>query len=400
MEPYRPNEPFIKLKLDGSLLDRMVEMGIPLTRAIQYFRDNPEGSALETMKLAAEDVIPFYGNYRNGGDLSDYAKEAAMLGIPMPYVKYPKGHPKAGEAIPNNLKEGLGDASWASAKSNWKNNRPTARKLYADPNDMQYRGSTSSGLSTRGRARRTYDEVAPVDVPAGPYQVTNNGSLIQNRGGTATNTNTVRTTGGHTPLKGAEAWQGDMYPPGRSLRKDDMYGPFQWEDAYSNKLNDVIDKNELKWEYLINQTRPITLGKFAGTQLPKESAIEIALKQGRPDIAERIVLDDKPRVPVNTGEFKSIGSQHRHSKLPNEEFKDIGNRQVEKELRETFATLPEDPNIRFRFAEYYGVPDLYQSWMNDPLPWAKYKNDVQRLRYFRESSNRSRDRQYGRNIER
>ena len=65
MEPYRPNEPFIKLKLDGSLLDRMVEAGIPLTRAIQYFRDNPEGSALESLKLAAEDVIPFYGTYRN-----------------------------------------------------------------------------------------------------------------------------------------------------------------------------------------------------------------------------------------------------------------------------------------------------------------------------------------------
>lgn len=83
MEPYRPNEPFIKLKLDGSLLDRMVEYGIPFTRAIQYFRDNPEGSALETLKLAAEDVVPFYGNYRNNGDLSDYAKEAVMLGVPV-----------------------------------------------------------------------------------------------------------------------------------------------------------------------------------------------------------------------------------------------------------------------------------------------------------------------------
>lgn len=83
MEPYKPNEPFIKLKLDGSLLDRMVEMGIPLTRAIQYFRDNPEGSALETLKLAAEDVVPFYGNYRNNGDISDYAKEAAMLAMPV-----------------------------------------------------------------------------------------------------------------------------------------------------------------------------------------------------------------------------------------------------------------------------------------------------------------------------
>lgn len=84
MEPYRPNEPFIKMKLNGSLLDRMIESGIPLTRALQYFRDNPEGSALETLKLAAEDVVPFYGNYRNNGDWSDYAKEAVMLAAPMP----------------------------------------------------------------------------------------------------------------------------------------------------------------------------------------------------------------------------------------------------------------------------------------------------------------------------
>lgn len=83
MEPYRPNEPFIKMKLNGSLLDRMVEAGIPLTRALQYFRDNPEGPATETLKIAAEDVVPFYGNYRNNGDLSDYAKEAVMLGMPM-----------------------------------------------------------------------------------------------------------------------------------------------------------------------------------------------------------------------------------------------------------------------------------------------------------------------------
>lgn len=82
MEPYNPNKPFISMKLDGSLLDRMVEAGIPFSRALQYFRDNPEGSALETLKTAAEDVVPFYGNYRNGGDLSDYAKEAIMLAMP------------------------------------------------------------------------------------------------------------------------------------------------------------------------------------------------------------------------------------------------------------------------------------------------------------------------------
>ena len=84
MEPYNPNKPFISMKLDGSLLDRMVEAGIPLSRALQYFRDNPEGSAFETLKTAAEDIVPFYGNYRNGGDWSDYAKEAVMLAMPSP----------------------------------------------------------------------------------------------------------------------------------------------------------------------------------------------------------------------------------------------------------------------------------------------------------------------------
>lgn len=85
MEPYNQNLPFVRLANDGkSLLDRMVEAGIPLTRALQYFRDNPDGSALETIKLAAEDVVPFYGNYRNGGSISDYAKEAALMFTPAP----------------------------------------------------------------------------------------------------------------------------------------------------------------------------------------------------------------------------------------------------------------------------------------------------------------------------
>lgn len=402
MEPYREDKPFISIDTETSLLDRLLQAGIPFTRALKYYRDNPEGSALETLKLAAEDVVPFYGTYRNDGDISDYAKEAAMLGVPMPYTKFPKGHPKAGEAIPNNLKEALGYNGWANAKSYWKHNHPFAKKLFADPSDMRYRAvSKEEGLSTTSRARRTYDEVTPVEVPAGPYQATNTGSNVQNRGGRASNTNAVRyTISGGSPLKGARAWQGDMYPPGRSLRKDDQYGPFQWEDKYSRKLNDVIDKNEHKWEYLINQTRPILQGKYAGKQLPKETAIEIALKQGRPDIAERIRLDDKPRVKSNTGEFQSITAEQTNSKLSNEEFKDIGNRQVEKELREEFASLPEDSDIRYRFADYYGVPDLYQSWMNDPLLWAKYKNDIQRLRNNREANNRFKDRKFGRTIER
>ena len=85
MEPYNKNLPFIRFANDGkTLLDRMVESGIPFTRALKYFRNNPEGPASEFFKLAAEDVIPFYGNYRNGGSVSDYAKEAVLLAAPVP----------------------------------------------------------------------------------------------------------------------------------------------------------------------------------------------------------------------------------------------------------------------------------------------------------------------------
>lgn len=88
MEPYNQNKPFISMKLDGSLLDRLVEAGIPLTRALQYFRDNPEGSAFETLKTAAEDRVPFYGNYRNGGGLIDYLTEAALMFSPITVKGY------------------------------------------------------------------------------------------------------------------------------------------------------------------------------------------------------------------------------------------------------------------------------------------------------------------------
>lgn len=110
MEPYKPNKPFIQMKLEGSLLDRMVEAGIPFSRALQYFRDNPEGSALETLKTAAEDVVPFYGNYRNGGSPIDYLTEAALMFSPV------KGHRMKVRTMPDgtpNLKD-LG--AWYDSK--------------------------------------------------------------------------------------------------------------------------------------------------------------------------------------------------------------------------------------------------------------------------------------------
>lgn len=87
MEPYRPNEPFIKMKLNGSLLDRMVEAGIPLTRALQYFRDNPEGSATKTLSMVADELIPFKYNIQNNGSATDFLKEAVLIGLPVRGVR-------------------------------------------------------------------------------------------------------------------------------------------------------------------------------------------------------------------------------------------------------------------------------------------------------------------------
>lgn len=348
MEPYKPNEPFIKLKLDGSLLDRMVEAGIPLTRAIQYFRDNPEGSAMETLKLAAEDVIPFYGTYRNDGDLSDYAKELAMAAVPM------------------------------------------------------------GRLSSRGGINRTFNKRSNVDVPAGPYRNTNTGSNIVSTGRQLNRTNSVPTAKHSGVVNGGYTYQGEMYPPGRSLRKDDMYGPFQWEDAYSRKLNDIIDENEYRWEYLLNKTRQGRErlpngrpGLKPSNPVRKDVMARIATDQGRPDIAERILTEDVNtpyKSMVRDPKFRYYRSNQTTAKLSDREWKDIGNRQVEKELRETFASLPEDDAIRYRFADYYGVPDLYESWKKDPNYWHNYKADVQFNRTSRELNADYYDKKYRPNV--
>ena len=85
MEPYNPNKPFISMKLDGSLLDKMVEAGIPLTRALQYFRDNPEGPASETLNLATDETVPFKWQLRTGNATpASLAEEAVLLAAPMP----------------------------------------------------------------------------------------------------------------------------------------------------------------------------------------------------------------------------------------------------------------------------------------------------------------------------
>lgn len=438
MEPYREDEPWIRFNPEAmkqSILETI--LSIPGARAIKYYHDNPEGSAAEFVDLLAEDVIPEYRNLikpaLTGEDIDweDAVKEAAIYGIPMPYIR----HPKTGEAIPNNLKEGLGTKIYGNTRSYWKNSikkadalnaaiesgNPIAisaaeeafnkaakanRKLYYNIDDVPEIKANKEGLSTVSRIDRTYEAQPSVDIPAGPYLRTNTGSTVQSRGRTANATNTVATTryrDANPETMGARSWQGDMYPPNRTLRKDDMYGPFQWEDKYSRKLNDAIDENEYKWEYLINKTRP---ARISSVVTPKEDIIQIALTQGRPDIAARVVSDNKarismePRTPGYDPRFQAYKNAQRGPFKDNVVWKDNGNRIVEKDLRETFATLPEDPDIRFRFADYYGTPDLYNDWLANPDYWKVFKEQTLYNRRKRENSNRSNDRRFGRNIQR
>lgn len=389
---YDESKPMVSFNLPSKeeLIAELLGL-IPGGRALKNFHDNPEGPASETLSLAAEDVVPFYGAAKNGADVEDILKEAVMLGVPMPYIK----HPKTGKPIPNNLKEGLGNKGWSAAKSSWKYNRKP--KLLYTEKALFNKPVLREGLATTHRVNRNQIAV-PAEQVFGPHRNTNTGANIQNTGKQAVNTNTIPVVGRKGYVNGDKGWQDDMYPPGRSLRKDDFVGPQQWEDKYSRKLDAAIDENEYKWEYLINQTRPVKSGP---RPIPKEEIIDIAMKQGRPDIAQRVVNDNKPRVSNRDDpKFASYQSTKSYSKLTNEQWKDIGNRQIEKELRETFASLPNDPDIRYRFAEHYGIPDLYQSWLNDPLPWEKFKVDTKFNRSNRENSNRFKDRKYQRNIQR
>ena len=76
-------------KRDGRpFTQRLIESGVPFARALANYMDT-DGDAIETLKLAAEDVLPFYSNIRNDGTAKDYITEAVLLGIPMHGAKTP-----------------------------------------------------------------------------------------------------------------------------------------------------------------------------------------------------------------------------------------------------------------------------------------------------------------------
>ena len=382
---------------------RYIREAVPSPREVAAFvapRTMEDGLSIANIFGDAAEMTPFAGAVpyaeRELG-LRDYSDEDVLLSAIM-------GFPILGKF--RNLKEAWGPHRWSNAKWHWKNNTNKAPKLFANPEQLRYNGPTEHAISTRARTNASANANSPVVTPAGPYIRTNTGTDIVGTGRQAMNTNTIsrNQARAQTTNLGKQGWQGEMYPPGRTLRMDDTYGPFPWESKYSHKLDKTLERNELDWEYLINETRTPPAGNRNAdrmTKLSKEEVANIAIEQGRPDIAERVMQDDKPRImPSEQPIFRTIKSNNKTAGLDNKDWKDLGNRRVEKEIREVFATLPKDHTIRQQFAEYYGVPDLYQSWSNDPLIWDKYTNDVLKARTNRERSNASYDRILGRSIER
>ena len=84
-DKYDESKPMVSFNLPPKeeLIAELLGL-IPGGRALKNFHDNPEGTASETLSLAAEDVVPLYGAIKNGASAEDIAKEAALLTIPLP----------------------------------------------------------------------------------------------------------------------------------------------------------------------------------------------------------------------------------------------------------------------------------------------------------------------------
>lgn len=422
MEPYREDRPWIRFNPEAmkqSILETI--LSIPGARAIKYYHDNPEGSAAEFVDLLAEDIVPEYRNLikpaLTGEDIDwkDAAKEAAIYGIPMPYTRFPKGHPKAGEAIPNNLKEALSKASWNSTTSGWRTgNAP--RKLYADPtktkiirsgDELAARGTADRRMSTRYQVDATQEVRDPLSQStiAGPFNRAGTASDVVNTQGTnVLNTNaSAYGERNHGRNTGAQSYQGEMYDPRRQPIDYNNYGPFPWEaDPYNTKLNNVINEQENKWNFLINETRPDISGR---RPISKEEGMRIAMEQGRPDIADRIATDTERRIPIARGPkytsyYTRVSKDFKNEPNPREKFMDVSNRAVEKELREFIGAYADNPVMFEKIANHYGLKDILEDYAANPDKWLDFQKEVKYRRYQREAVNARHDKQYGRKIRR
>ena len=82
LQPYDPDKPAFSWKPDWSRTKEYLKSIIPGSRALDYYANNPDSDALETLSLLAEDIVPFYGTVKNDGNVEDYITEAALMAMP------------------------------------------------------------------------------------------------------------------------------------------------------------------------------------------------------------------------------------------------------------------------------------------------------------------------------
>ena len=418
---YDKDQPLFKMDdwetIKSNMLNALFGI-IPGSRAVYAEYKNPDISWKEYLDLMAEDLLPFYNSVAKPAakgedvDWENAAKEAALLGIPMPYTKFPKGHPKAGATVPKNLKEALPNSSWRATTSGWRTgNNP--RKLYFNPADMRTsvygedraaRGTAGRRMSTRSQIGATQELRDPLveSTLVGPFNRAGTTSNVVNTQGTNM-LNTNRTAYGernHGRNTGAQSYQGEMYDPRRQPIDYTDYGPYIWDaDPYAAKLNNVINEQENKWNFLINETRPDKSGR---RPISKEEGMRIAMEQGRPDIAARIAADTDPKIPIAKGPkytsyYTRVTKDYKGTPNPREKFMDVSNRAVEKELREFIGAYADNPVMFEKIANHYGLRDILEDYKANPQKWLDYQKEVKTRRDNREAVNARHDVLFQRN---
>lgn len=373
---------------------RYIREAVPSPREVAAFiapRTMEDGLSLANVLGDAGEMTPFAGAVpyaeRELG-LRDYSDEDIMLAAIM-------GFPILGKF--KNIKEALGRGGWGTFKRNIKNSK---RKLYFDPERIGLRtGNPDEITSSRARLNATQDIASQptVSTVIGPTRGNTNLG-IRSEGQQMVNTNTIPR---HSPISrtmdGRYGYQGDeMYSPLRKPVDNNIHGPWRTDLSKADKpLQDLIAKNEDKWQYYVDDA----LGIRSNSERAEELA-QGAIEMGRPDIADKIRNGQKSnRNPGNYRPYNAFSStKNRNFNGNTKAYMDHSNRQIEKSIREQFAMTPDE--LKQEFSQRYGTWDLLNDWQENPQKWVDYKQTVKTNRVHRNASNRWGDIQYGRDIER
>lgn len=324
--------------------------------------------------------------------LRDYSDDdilmSAILGFPIVN--------KVGGKIVHNAKQALGPSGWSTFK---KRVKAGTRNLYSTPNTRRAISNLDADevISSRGRIGATQETVnkPAVSTVFGPFDKGGTNSGIRSAGQAMKGTNTVKTRPHLGVLDGSRGYTGDeIYSPLRKPNDNVTYGPWLTESSKADKpLRDNLNKLEDQWQFYIDTAN----GRRTSAQ-KKQDMIMAAENMGRPDVADRIINGEKSgRTAGGYKPYASFAAQQSNTGLITD-WMDINNRQAEKRIREQFSMIPDD--LKAEFAQRYGTYDLLNDWQQNPTKWDIIKAETTAARKNRNSTIRSRDKEYGRNIQR